>query len=90
MKVSLRGGRDGRHVFYNNTTILKRVNWKCQMYILSLVFLQCFPCLAKEYHVDSQKQFDSFNAVAILALITISLVGGIVVGAGGGMRDIQF
>ena len=48
------------------------------MYVLSLVFLQfvlqCFPCLAKEYHVDSQKRFDSLNAAAILALITISLV----------------
>jgi len=44
-------------------------------YILSLVFLQfvlqCFPCPAKEYHVDSQKQFDSFNTAAFLPGDTI-------------------
>ncbi|RKY07051.1 MAG: hypothetical protein DRP65_10920 [Planctomycetota bacterium] len=43
--------------------------------MLSLVFLQfalqCLPCPAKEYHIDSQKQFDSLRAAAFLPGDTI-------------------
>ncbi len=31
-----------------------------------LFAMQCFPCLAKEYHIDSQKQFDALSTTAFL------------------------
>jgi len=41
---------------------------KYNLAALYLLFaLQCLPCPAKEYHIDSQKQFDALSRTAFLA-----------------------
>jgi len=51
---------------------------KYNLAAFSLLFaLQCFPCLAKEYHIDSQEQFDSLSTTVFLPGDTILFKRGV-------------
>ena len=51
--------------FQTGVTVTKHNKYNLTAFFL-LFALLCLPCLAKEYHIDSQKQFDALSTTAFL------------------------